>query len=99
MSGYKRLLILQLITLLSDINNLIIQWVKTQKQGGVETWEIQLPVSFSTSIYNIVHGMYKPNDYVGDIRGFYTISGLGLTAFNVWEPWGGPYGFFIVIGN
>lgn len=78
-------------------NGFIIQWIKTQKQGS-DTWEIQLPVSFSANIYNVVQGLYSYNDYVGNINAFYTISGLGLASISVWQPWGGPYGFFIIIG-
>ena len=59
---------------------------------------IQLPVSFSKNIYNVVQGLYSYNDYVGDVHAFYTISGLGLASISVWQPWGGPYGFFIIIG-
>ena len=84
--------------LLLDFNNgFIIQWIKTRKQGS-DTWEIQLPVSFSANIYNVVQGMYKDNGYVDSIYECYTICGLGLASISVWNPWGGAYGFFIMIG-
>ena len=42
--------------------------------------------------------MYKDNGYVDSIYECYTICGLGLASISVWQPWGGPYGFFIIIG-
>ena len=91
MSGYKKFLILQLITLLSDINSLILQYGRQSGFSG----DILLPQAYTTS-YEV---LLTAHSGISSMNLITTVKTLTQFTISAWSTGGGvEYSSWITIG-